>query len=199
MVISVCPPLFAFEFACASMRVRRECVCVYIYHKRQLCFCVYLYLCVFMPQAGVVLFLSQSIKQPGSGCSWDDAIRTLFQEARVCVCVCRVRVAADQCGSNHPTGAVWSPITLFKQTAQPDTQTRRCPTDYWITPRPVHHHSVRSHGCYNQIIVNNPVTVIVRLKQSHALQWSNFPGNPKFTWFVDEWVNIWKDELHVLS
>lgn len=96
----------------------------------------------------------------------------------VCVCV-RVHVAADQCRSNHPTGAVWSPITLFKQTAQPDTQTRWCLTDHRTTSHPAHHHSVRLHAHYNQIIVNNLIKVTVWLKHSHGLQWSSFPSNPR--------------------
>lgn len=44
---------------------------------------VYVYIlvnrvCVFLLRAKVALFLSGSIKQSSSGCSWDDVIRTFF-------------------------------------------------------------------------------------------------------------------------
>lgn len=166
IVISVCPPL------CLHVRARVHGASVYVHFLLR--FSVYLYLCVCFHATGRGGLVSLSIDKAArlrllmGWCDKDSLPRSVC--VYVCASVCRVRVQRqDRCGSNHPTGAVWSPITLFKQTAQPDTQTRRCLTDYWITSRPVRNHSVRSHARYDQIIVNNPVTVIVWLKQSRAL------------------------------
>lgn len=90
----VCMCKHAHIFASANV-----CVC----HKRWASVYVYIlvkWVCVFMLQARVVLFLSRSIQPSSPGCSWDDVIRTFFF-LHVWVCV-----AADQCGSNHPTGPV---------------------------------------------------------------------------------------------
>ena len=108
----------------------------------------------------------------------------------VCVCVCHGHVAADQCRSNHPTGAVWSPITLFKQTAQPDRQTLWWLTDYWIALQPVHHHSVRLHAHNNQIIVNNRIKVTVRFKHSRGLGWPDSPSYPSSHDLLINRVNV---------
>lgn len=141
----LCLWLCAFVCRCVCMCKHASAIRTFIIMDSALLVCTFISVsvCVFMPQACVVLFCWQSIEQPSSGCSWDDAIRTLFLE--VCACAC-VSVAADQCGSNHPTGAAWSPITLFKQLAQPDTQTLWCLTDYWITSCSVHQHSARLHA-----------------------------------------------------
>lgn len=73
---------------------------VYVCH---ICWAVCLYfveLSVCFSAAGQGGLVSIWInKAASSGCSWDDVIRTFFLHVWV-------RVAADQCGSNHPTGAV---------------------------------------------------------------------------------------------
>lgn len=69
-------------FASVNVCVCHKCwasVCVYILVSR---------VCVFLLRAKVALFLSGSIKQSGSGCSWDDVIRTFFS-ARVGPCSSR--------------------------------------------------------------------------------------------------------------
>lgn len=99
---AMCAPLFAFEFACASMRIFLQVwMCVFVTNAGLLCMLIFFvkWACAFTLQARVVLFLSRSIQPPSPGCSWDDVIRTFFLHVWVCV-------AADQCGSNHPTGPV---------------------------------------------------------------------------------------------
>lgn len=138
--------VFALEFACASMRAWHICKCVCaccVYHKQCVFPGAFVYVwacvCAFTPRARVVLFLCQSIERP--------RLRRLVgwcDKGSVCVCmsvgvcVSGVCLAVDQCSSNHPTGAMWSPITLFKQTGRPDAQTFWCLTDYWMTSLPAH-------------------------------------------------------------
>lgn len=75
------------------------CKHAHIFASVNVCVChkywasVYVYILVnrvyvFLLQAEVALFLSGSIKQPSSGCSWDGVIRTFFS-ARVGPCSSR--------------------------------------------------------------------------------------------------------------
>lgn len=103
---AMCAPLFAFEFACASMRIFFHvwmCVCVCLSQTLGFWVCLYFgeqSVCFHAAgQGGLVSLSIDTAAQFRLLMGWCD--KDFFFPQRFWVCV-----AADQCGSNHPTGAV---------------------------------------------------------------------------------------------